>query len=873
MFDLRNGGGLTHSRAGSFASLNPRQIASDANLRSRFDTNNGSSVSLAVPGPGFGSRPGTANGKTKPWVNPLDVHFARNSPDPPPQKSPLGQLDVESLVPSADDADARSIFGEEADDMVGTIMASVSKKEEEEMEKEKELEKQKVTAQLEAERLERKKATETKVVVKPPPPSPQPQPQPQQRPAGVPQQRPGGPPQQRPGHPPQQRPGHPQQQRPGPGPPPQQRPGHPQQQQQQQQQRPPNGPGPQGPIFRGNADSRPSSRGSMRGNGPPGPPGPPGSRQGPPNPGSRQGPPRQGPPQQGPPHHQGGPSYQGPPHQGPPHQGPPHQGPPRHASPHPGQNGQQGPPHPGAHQGPPRHAPPTHGLPHPPRQGGQSSRNQSPAGRGPPRLNTGGMPAIGRATGPDLSNARPYSPSPHSPGLRAPGPNETRSQSPLVNGPSGNGYGGAQGSGPKSQGSGSTQSSALGPADSEPSHFQSASSSGSILSTPVDDGPIEQFARPIIRNVAAKRDTYTMNSPRRHSLSMKIEELEKTLLIARAQQNQNQEQNQTPTHEGQRQSFDSNSSSNYSAGSDGASGMSDEDEDDEPILSTQPAPLRMTPSPAPLEIRGPFGSLRGGQKPRRPGLDEYGVVSNHIAHLPEAKTAAAPTAPAHEPTQEPAPAPIAPTRALSPIHPASEETHLKPHFTRSITPVFRHPNWTRDETSPVFSPTDARRAPPSPIVDVGFKFDFNTSTTQAEPPTPDSTTWPLAAASIPESSPPRSTLSPSPRAVPPRLTFDFSFDASSRDSGPQWTPPLRSSSSHNGAIDDGRPSTAQDMSYGDLAVPGTPNRPRTPVDDELAVAIGVARGLSVREPSSASHAERRAAKAKAMVDSFGTGFI
>jgi hypothetical protein len=65
----------------------------------------------------------------------LDVHFVRSVPSgPPTPKSPL----VDSIhlppTPTTDAAETGSVFGEEADDMVDAVMASVKKREQEERE-------------------------------------------------------------------------------------------------------------------------------------------------------------------------------------------------------------------------------------------------------------------------------------------------------------------------------------------------------------------------------------------------------------------------------------------------------------------------------------------------------------------------------------------------------------------------------------------------------------------------------------------------------------------------------------------------------------------------------------------------------------------
>ncbi|EJT70970.1 hypothetical protein GGTG_11993 [Gaeumannomyces tritici R3-111a-1] len=57
-------------------------------------------------------------------------------------------------------------------------------------------------------------------------------------------------------------------------------------------------------------------------------------------------------------------------------------------------------------------------------------------------------------------------------------------------------------------------------------------------SEPWDESDALEFTKPVIRDVAAKRDTLTISGPRRQSLSMKIEELEKSLVSAQQESEQ-----------------------------------------------------------------------------------------------------------------------------------------------------------------------------------------------------------------------------------------------------------------------------------------------------------------------------------------------
>lgn len=793
---------------------------------SRLAARNGSAVSLALPGTGFGSRPGTPN---KTWVNPLDIHFMRSTPSgPPTPRSPLGQSEMQLPPTPKGESDSHSIFGEEAGDMVDSIMATVKKKEQEEKlakEKEKELEKQRETARLEMERLARQKSAESKAKTAKPSQQPQPQVETQAPPQAASANGPGMPgpvfmgdadqhqrPSSRSGV---RAPGTSGQAIQAPG------------LRGNSDQRPesrggprnvPSNPDPQKPVFMGNIDQRPGSRGGIRGNGPStGPTGPNGSLKG--NL-IHQGPPRYSPPTQDLPQP---PSQNG-------HRRGPQGGAPRPNGPDPNLRG----PRPsGSGSLPQRSESPAYNRPGP-RSDSMPTRSESP-----------GL-ANQNHRGPGISGYRSESPAPISPTTRGPVPNELRSQSPAFSGSLRRGLSGNENrshspapsslgpNGYRRQDSGSTVQS---PSKTEPSLRElmvespepvtSETRPGSRSSD--DGGPIEQFARPIIRSVQARRDTLTLNSPRRHSLSMEIEELEKTLFNAQQAQSHNTE----PV----RASF---SSSHYSDAS-----------EDEPIVTLGPAPLRTSP-PLAAPAEAATGSQREASPtrrqlalrkgPRRPTLDEYGVPTSQLSTN---------------------------TR----LHESVPVDNAISSSSRSNTPQFHRPQTSRSpasmaERSPPREPRIAR-----PIIDAGFNFDFGPSF--AAPPTPDSTSWPLASPVDPEPE-----LQPEPQSfqlnrpnIPPPLTFNFSQDAFSRDPG-IWTPPLRSLSQKH-IINDGRPSTSQGvyLATAPHMPPGSgpPSRSRTPVDganaEEAAAAaaalgIGMARGPSLRHPPG-----------RKIVDSFGTGFI
>lgn len=811
MFDLNVGRG----RRGSQASLQVRPHASAVNLRTRFAGMNGSSTSLAAPGPGFGSRPGTPN-RTKPWVNPLDIHFMRPTPSgPPTPRSPLAQSAMQlPPTPTTANTETGSVFGEDVDDMVDAVMASVKKREQEAKqakEREKELEKQRETARLEMERLERQKSTESTLAKKPPP---QPRPEPQKRPS--------------------------------------------------------DGPSLEGPVFRGNVDQRPGSRNGLRNpNGTGSPIKPPALHQGPPP----TGPPTQCLPQ--------------PPGQGPPRLGPlgpgvdaarflrTVEGSATELGPEPGPTIRSNGLPPQTYR--PYRSP---GFQPPPDGPNPNDHNPSVASTRDP-----GCP------GPRLPGnaARPCGPAvPSGSASSGPDPEVVRSQSP---GPIAFGVGGnrAQSPGPKGPAPHVPPPTGFHPqsrtfagsgrgtpvperSKTEPLISTLASPEGSISRSSLDEESVELFSRPIIQDVAAKRDTLTFSTPRQHSLSMRIEELEKTLIS----QQQAQQAQRAQVEDANRASA---SSSLYS------DGIKDGDEDDDgPILSIQPAPLRIPHPIAPTSAPRPQSPLRApprrGPGPRRPALEEYGISTSQLTSKPRGGT--------------PVPVSAGGSADIS-------SSHSSPP-SRVNTPQLRHPNWKRDlsQASPAPTLEVADRPRPSPIIDTGFNFDFGPGV--AAPPTPDSASWPLASPTA-ETEPvvPPAALSSEPAAetpksptqqqapgrftrshVPPPLNLKFNFSADAPSRAPataaMWTPPLRSA-----PMLDGRPSTSAGPSAGPGPGPGSGSGlaasprlvsqfPESSVprgDDPAAfMGIGMARGPSIREARRPGTANGRG-----MVDSFGNKFI
>ncbi|KAL2150196.1 hypothetical protein VTH82DRAFT_7872 [Thermothelomyces myriococcoides] len=861
MFDL---GTTKTPRRGSQSSVVLRPHASDANMRtrfgayngsstslaapnpgfaSRFAVNNGSSVSLATPSPGFsarfganngsstslagpgsgaGPRPGTP-GRTKPWVDPLDVHFARSPPSgrspsgPTTPRSPLGSIQLPP-TPGTDRGETESVFGEDPDEMVDAVIASIEKQEQEEKEakrREKELEKQRETARLEMERLERQKSTESTLTAR----------------------RPSAP----------------------------QSPSVPQQRAVEEHK-------PQEPVFRGNIDSRPGSR-----NGPSC---------------LHQGPPPTGPPTQCLPQ--------------PPGDGPPRQGPFGPDDEVPGGRALR--------QTPSVNAPgPGPGT----RQNSLGPQQSRPKGPYPAPLALG---SGARAQGPNsqetpprspLKVYRPYRPPPLQScgalgplpdGLRSsdsppgtPGIGSQRSETPAIRSPAirkpstveqtpvSNSEGEAPNSrrgtpGPEAQGVVPLISTLTSPPST------ATSPTGSIGRSSLDEEPAELPARPVIRNVAAKRDTHTYtNASRQRSLSMKIEELEKTLLDAQK------------AHVSQESSrleacVASPTSSLYSDGIK----EEDEEDDDGPILSIQPAPLRIPQPMSPPSIpaaaapsnrpQSPLrGPLRRGPLPRRPALEEYGVSTSQVSN-----------------SRGGTPTPASRSGSMDTYNSARSSPP-----TRTNTPQFRHHNFKRDLSRASPAPTlDAVR--PSPVVDTGFNFDFGFTSNNIRPPTPDSMNCSLASPAgeagptlPPGSAEPAQTQSkggepkgePSSKSTrantpaPLNLDFNFSPDAPSRDptlgQGGSCSPSIQTVPSASVTLD-GRPSTSGGPNRsghgGGLAASPNfaskfPERLGPGDDDPSAfMGIGVARGPSIIETRRPKTSAGRRPQAERS-DSLRTGFI
>ncbi|KAK4227515.1 hypothetical protein QBC38DRAFT_364096 [Podospora fimiseda] len=518
MFDLGN---VPSIRAGTPTSLHLRPNASEMNLRGRFGENNSSVTSLGLPAPGFASRPasrpGSSSGKTKAWVNPLDVHFMRATPTPPPA---LQQQQPASSSPAPASTTEQGESELSLDNIADAVINSVNREEEEkkrEREKEKEAERQKETARLELEMLERQRSTETILAPKPASPG---QPQTQSPTRSQPES--GGP------------------------------------------------TALQGPGFQGNVDQRPDSRNGTRGIGPST---------------VHQGPPPTGPPTQ---------SLPQPPGQGPSRQSPhppaietfggrpagPLMAPRPNGPGGPGlqisrSNGSQDPNAPRGGPSPGPQGSQSHGPIRGPHM--NSPHQNSPHTRGPPQ----GLPRHGSPQGPP----RHVSPSQRSPFGPPQGPPRHGSPSQR-HGPHGP---------PPPNDVPETPATEQGPAEPLISSLTSptASTSASTARSSVTDELLNQLGtKTVIQEVSAKRDTVlALNN---HSLSMKIEELEQTLLAQQAAKVEEMPQLRSLEVDPRRTS---SSSSYYSVE------VKDDDDDDEkeeiekkPTLAYHPSPLRI-PSP------------------------------------------------------------------------------------------------------------------------------------------------------------------------------------------------------------------------------------------------------------------------------------
>ena len=789
MFDVSLAG--SHTRDSSLASFG-RPSLSEARLRTNFS--NGSSTSLAPPTlaratPGLGSRPATAHGQSKPWVNPLDVHFMRNSPlAMPGPKSPLAKYELSG----EEDGDGLSLFGDRtADNVVDAVLLSVERKEKDEREakdREREMIRKRVAERLEKDRLAREKLTESARQAAPPVlKSPVSVPSladlaaiPTPKQANAPLLAPGS--------------------RETGGP----RPVSP-------SVAAPNGSTPR-PIFRGNVEERPASAGGI-------------SRSDS-APVSFSGPFKGG--LGGRPSNDPTPTV-------------------RRANT-------------GERTNRPSHTQPIFGS--------SPSRTPEPVheefnSEQPPSLGLGprphGLGVNGSLPSPRLGGIPP--PSGPAPVTRLPSRPSRDNLRPAV---------------PAAD----VPNDSVGPSEHGPAPIVPPRSRAR---------PTTQAPSPLIQNVRAKRETLVVNDSKRLSLSMKIEELERSLVWAQQAEGRQQALALARTLS------DSTATSRFTE---------DEDEYD-PISPIAISPVAAT---APLRTTPPLGSVSSASASRetspqrkvssrlghgihRPRPSEYGVK------VPRAQ----PTPPATQPTRPR----FGPGLGSDPPRPTLDiDAHEA--GSRSVTPQLRQQRYRPENTSPVQSPDSltapSAKADTNTLAIAGFKFDFAPSN---GPPTPDSmNSWPLNEVSPPLQKPEASkpalgldrpaldgessgagksgnkgiqrTNAPAP------LNFDFSPAGYSRAQDGPYTPPLRTAPAKLPTAE-GRPQTA-----GNARGRHSPPSQFRPFEDSnpapaTGLGIGMARGPSVRErPVKEVYARERARERRpnhqlmsptGFADQFGTQFV
>lgn len=797
MYDLSNVG---HFRQGSQTSL--KAVSSEANLRTNFA--NGSMTSLLAPG-GYVSRPATSasTSRTKPWVNPLDVHFQKPITAPP--KSPLANVEMGSSMGDKAAEARSSLFGANAEDVAQAIMVSVEQKEEELAKKEREsigrvekereererrqkqqeeierlqreqerLEVQRRKTQLEAEKQRAAVAAEKQLEAE------------KQRAAvaaasaAVPVAVPAFDAPTR---------GLPRL----PGPPSPARAGHgplrgPMNRGQLNHQSNSNWSGPpERPTFHGQAEIRPGSRNGAQ-HRPLDRPQYQGQAQGHQDfrPGSRAGqnerPRFQGQPMDHRPGSRNG-QYDRPGFQA---QGQGH-----------GQLDHRGGGSRNGHRG------------HTDRYVVQGQIDQRPGSRNGQQRQ---LPPDGQTSGPMQPRHM------DSVAIRGPmpGPGPTRLRGPMP-GPADDYNEGLR---PAPLTDGTDQA-----IDPHRQHEQNPFAPAALPSPPAHQmqSSHDHFGhldgKPVIRNVQARRDTLTLNTPRRSSLAMTIEAFERSIMDAQR---------------GAGQPFDDNGSI-HDSGSDASSHYSIDDRAESPTYPLPPSPHRR-PSPpyttTDARSESPMTRPMPGKGVQRPDPGEYGVVS--VRTSPESKL------------------PQGVTRRNGVDHSNSPVSPSPPRIIADTSmepaPLFRVPKWSNNDPydNPVYAGDFSQPRPvptPNPKSDLSLNF--------TGPPTPDSThNWPLP-------SPMPASIAPQLKRtnLPAPLKFDFSPNGYSRDNSGLYTPPVQRMMPRSPAFldEDPRPSTSHGL------------------------GIGIARGLSVRETRGVVGVERRPDfglnAPTGIADDFGTPLI
>jgi hypothetical protein len=293
-----------------------------------------------------------------------------------------------------------------------------------------------------------------------------------------------------------------------------------------------------------------------------------------------------------------------------------------------------------------------------------------------------------------------------------------------------------------------------------------------------DEQPSPQGAKPVIRNVAARRDTLASITPKRNSLEMTIEAFEKSLVDAKL------------AEQDSKRDSDSDASSAYSV-----------DEIIESPIQPPPQPRPSPPYATALTQRsqspGPRRPVPGKNVPR-PNPEEYGVAPTGRATPVRQGTGTTISSTTSGSTRLTSSSP--PASVQRPEHASLEPAPLfrQPKWSSKEDEDFRHDDFSAPRPAPVPSPKPTL----PPIVAAG-------------PLTPDSANWPLPVSS-PMSSPAAALQLKRPNQPPP-LTFDFSPDAPSRDrNGPFTPPPMRMLSQQRGSpgLEEARPSTAEGATIG-----------------------------------------------------------
>lgn len=336
-----------------------------------------------------------------------------------------------------------------------------------------------------------------------------------------------------------------------------------------------------------------------------------------------------------------------------------------------------------------------------------------------------------------------------------------------------------------------------------------------------DDRCEQEDIAPIIRDVQARRDTLTMDTSRRTSLSMTIEAFERSMIEA---------QGDGLSIRGSGSRRGSDASSQYS-------------------VDARPGPPSYPLPPVPHGRPSPPHGVRSSPSPtrrmpgrgvQRPSRDEYDVAPASKTS-PESRSRSRETGTVTYDylRRMTRPNPLTDFDSPPRVPPGHLDASIEP------APLFLPMKWNKEPRNDPFTGGDFSdpRPAPTPSPKPGLVFHF------PGPPTPESThNWPLP-------SPTPSTTPQLKRSnLPPPLDFDFSSSGYSRSRTGPYTPPVRIPRSP-GLLEEPRPHTS------------------------AGLGIGVARGPSMREPGN-GHAygmDRRPGfgltTSTGIADDFGTPLI